>query len=296
MLGALFQHGLVPLSEAALRRAIELNGVAVETNQTAFALGRLAVAAPDALARLAGEPPAARDDGLEALVERRARFLADYQDQAYARRYRATVERVQRAEAALGTEAAAALPLSQAVARNLAKLLAIKDEYEVARLYTDGEFERRLAEQFDGWQRLAFHMAPPLLARRGPDGRPRKLKLGPWLMPAMRLLARARRLRGGPFDVFGHTEERRLERQLVRDYEATIDDVLRRLDTDNHSLAVSIAQLPAHIRGYGHVKLANVATVRARWSELMQRWHAAPNAASAQAKVVIPIASATAGD
>jgi indolepyruvate ferredoxin oxidoreductase len=270
MLGVAFQRGLIPLSEAALLKAIELNGVAVEANQLAFGLGRLAVAAPEALERLEGEagtPP--RRDSLDALIERRMRFLAAYQDEALGSRYRALVDRVRAAESKLGD---GALPLTEAVARQYAKLLAVKDEYEVARLYTDGSFERSLSEQFERWDRLHFHMAPPLLARRGPDGRPRKLAIGPWLMPAMRLLARARRLRGTWLDPFGHTAERRLERQLARDYAATIDGLLDTLSAANRPLAVAIAQVPERMRGYGHVKLANVATARAREKELLERW------------------------
>jgi len=268
MLGVAFQHGLVPVSEASLMRAIELNGVAVETNKTAFALGRLAVAAPDALLRLEGAADAPKADTLDALIARREAFLADYQDAALAERYRTLVERVRRAEAALGSEA-----LTDAVARQYARLLAVKDEYEVARLYTDGAFMASLGEQFERWEGLAFHMAPPLLARRGADGRPRKMRLGPWLMPAMRALAALRRIRGRWFDPFGHTEERKLERQLARDYEVLVDEVLTSLTADKHALAVAMARVPENIRGYGHVKLANLASAKGRWRELLDRFH-----------------------
>ncbi len=286
MLGVAFQRGLVPVSEAALMRAIELNGVAVETNKTAFALGRLAVASPEALERMAGGSarPAARDS-LDGLIARRERFLESYQDAAYARRYRALVDRVRVAESPLDGEAR----LTEAVARQYAKLLAIKDEYEVARLYTDGAFMERLSEQFERWDGLRFHMAPPLLARPGPDGRPRKIALGPWLMPAMKLLAKARRLRGSALDPFGHTAERKLERRLVRDYEAIVDELLARLNAGNRALAVAIASVPERIRGYGHVKLANVATARARWAELLDRWRGGGSGED-KAPVVIPIA------
>jgi indolepyruvate ferredoxin oxidoreductase len=289
MLGVAFQRGLVPVGAAALERAIELNGVAVETNNTAFALGRLAVADPAALQRLAGPDEApARADSLDALIDRRTRFLADYQDEAYARRYRALVERVRAAEAPFGGEPT----LTDAVARQYAKLLAIKDEYEVARLYTDGAFMRSLGQQFERWNALHFQMAPPMLARRGPDGRPRKMRIGHWLLPAMKLLAKARRVRGTWLDPFGHTAERRLERQLARDYEATIDELLATLNRDNRALAVAIAQMPERIRGYGHVKLANVATARAKRRELMERWHGVE--APGGAPKVIPIAAAQA--
>jgi indolepyruvate ferredoxin oxidoreductase len=274
MLGVAYQHGLVPVSEAALIRVIELNGVAVAMNKAAFALGRLAVAAPDALDRLAGSGASTRaepDEGpaaLDALIARREAFLTDYQDAALARRWRTLVERVRRAESPLGSEA-----LTEAVARQYARLLAVKDEYEVARLYTDGAFTRSLHEQFERWDALTFHMAPPLLAPRDADGRPRKLRLGgAWLMPALRLLKSLRRLRGRGLDPFGHTEERRLERQLAHDYAAQIDELLPALSADNLALAVAIAKVPETIRGYGHVKLANLAAGRARWRELQDRW------------------------
>jgi len=268
MLGVAFQRGLVPVAEAALMRAVELNGVAVETNKLAFALGRLSVAAPDALLRLEGASTPAAADTLDALIARREAFLTDYQDGALAQRYRALVDRVRNAEAALGRET-----LTDAVARQYARLLAVKDEYEVARLYTDGGFMQSLGEQFERWDDLTFHMAPPLLARRGADGRPRKLRLGAWLMPTLRLLAPMRRIRGRWFDPFGHTEERRLERQLARDYEALIDEVLASLTADEHALAVAIAKVPENIRGYGHVKLANLASAKGRWRELLDRFH-----------------------
>jgi indolepyruvate ferredoxin oxidoreductase len=268
MLGACWQRGLVPVSEAALMRAIELNAVAVETNKTAFALGRLAVAAPEAPKRLAGDVPAPAADDLDALIARRAAFLTAYQDAAYAPRYRALVERVRRAEQPVDSR----LQLSAAVARYYAKLLAIKDEYEVARLYTNGEFEASLKEHFEHWDRLSFHMAPPLLARPGPDGRIRKIEFGPWLMRLLRLLSRARVLRGTLLDVFGHTAERRLERQLVADYEALVEELLAGLRADRLELAVKLARLPEGIRGYGHVKLANVASVRAQWTDLVERF------------------------
>jgi indolepyruvate ferredoxin oxidoreductase len=268
MLGVAFQRGLVPVSEAALMRAIELNGVAVDTNKLAFALGRLSVAAPDALLRLEGATTAEAPDTLDALIERREAFLTDYQNAALARRYRALVDRVRRAEAALGRDT-----LTDAVARQYARLLAVKDEYEVARLYTDGGFLQSLGEQFEHWDRLSFHMAPPLLSRQGSDGRPRKMRLGAWLMPALKVLAPMRRLRGRWFDPFGHTEERQLERQLASDYETLIGEVLASLTADRHGLAVSIAKVPENIRGYGHVKLANLASAKGRWRELLDRYH-----------------------
>ncbi len=289
MLGYAFQRGLIPVSEAALARAIELNGVAVEMNRTAFALGRIAAAAPQALRRFAGQTDDARSsasprapdwedlEGDDGLIARRARFLAEYQDAAYADRYRSLVERVRAAEQ---QRVGAPLKLTAAVARHAARLMAIKDEYEVARLYSDGEFLRDLAAQFEDWEGLTFHMAPPLLARPGPDGRPRKLAFGPWMMSALRLLAPLKRLRGSALDVFSYTKERRLERQLRDDYGALIAEVVAGLSAGNHDIAVQIASVPEQIRGYGHVKLANLALARARWKDLLDRFHGrAPPAA-----------------
>ncbi|WP_431101712.1 indolepyruvate ferredoxin oxidoreductase family protein [Roseateles noduli] len=283
MLGACWQRGLVPVSFEALMRAIELNGVAVENNKTAFALGRLAIAAPEALRRLAGEQSGSAvqwfnfdqlddKDGQPGLVSRRKAFLTDYQDAAYASRYEALVQRVRAAESALG-DAGKGLRLTKAVARYYAKLLAIKDEYEVARLYTDGKFEAALKAQFEDWDHLSFHMAPPLLSKPGADGRAKKIELGSWTFKALKTLAKFKGLRGGVLDLFGKTEERRIERQLVRDYEALVDDLLAHLTAAKLDVAIKLARLPEGIRGYGHVKLANVVTVRAQWKDLLDRFH-----------------------
>ncbi|MFN8838046.1 MAG: indolepyruvate ferredoxin oxidoreductase family protein [Burkholderiales bacterium] len=291
MLGVAWQRGLVPVSLAAIDRAIELNGVAVAANRLAFGLGRLAAARPQRLAALLAAPTADEDagdgllDGEHGLVARRARFLADYQDTAYAARFVGFVARVREAEdRVLGVEAPgtplreADRPLTAAVARGLSKLMAVKDEYEVARLYVDGGFGRALAEQFEGWDGLKLHFAPPFLAALGarfrrPDGTPRKIAIDArWAMPALRVLAVARRLRGGPFDLFGRSAERRLERALVDEYRATIESLLPQLDSARVPLAVRIASVPERIRGFGHVKLAAVATARARTSALQDRW------------------------
>ncbi len=292
MLGACWQLGLVPLSEAALLRAMELNGVAVQANQTAFALGRLALAAPAALARLAGmdqgrspsklgpnqhamsAPVADKLDGDDGLIARRCAHLQAYGGDAYVTRYTSLVERVRTAELARG-EPGKPLRLTRAVARYYAKLLAIKDEYEVARLFTDGSFKAALAQQFSHWDRLSFHLAPPGLARAGRDGRVRKIELGPWALRAMRWLARARGLRGTWADPFGYSAERRAERQLLRDYETLIEYLCSTLALSHDSppleLALRLARLPESIRGYGHVKLASLASARAQWADLLAR-------------------------
>ncbi len=278
MLGAAWQHGLVSVSEAALRRAIELNGVAVATNLAAFAVGRLAVAAPLTLARLAGDVPSAGDATTEpallsdgGLLARRIAFLEAYQNRAYAQRLRLLVERVvAREREIIGNDAP--LDLAHAVTFAHAKLLAIKDEYEVARLYTDGTFRAALDEQFERIDGVRLHLAPPILGKRDAHGHPIKTTFGPWMLWAMRVLARLKVLRGTPLDVFGRSDERRLERRLITDYETIVDELLRGLSRTNHAQAVAIARVPERIRGFGHVKIANVAAARARWADLLAQW------------------------
>ncbi|MBK9133021.1 MAG: indolepyruvate ferredoxin oxidoreductase family protein [Betaproteobacteria bacterium] len=275
-LGFAWQRGLVPVSLPALERAVELNGVAVEANKLAFALGRLAAADPAACERLreghADEP--VPEETLEALIERHAAQLTAWQDAAWAARYRRTVAAARERERQLGADAT--LPFTRAVAMSLSKLMAYKDEYEVARLFTDGQFERQLREQFEGDLRLEFHMAPPILAKPGPNGEPpKKVMLGRWLLPAMKWLARGKRLRGTPLDVFGRTAERRMERELIDRFEARVAELLPQLSADRLPLAVQVAQVPLAMRGFGHVKLANVALARTREAELLHRLDAA---------------------
>ncbi len=278
MMGFAWQLGLVPLSLASLSRAIELNGIAIEMNRSAFALGRLAAsdaAAVDALlepvAPPSTEPDTAND--LDAIVAQREAFLTAFQNAAYARRYRALVDRVRSAEAA--TEHAIAtdstdLPITRAVVRNFAKLMSYKDEYEVARLFTDGSFKRQLDAQFDGNYRLEFHMAPPLLSKPGPHGEPaKKMRFGAWMMPVLRILAKGKHLRGTAFDPFGYLLDRRIERELLEDYERTIASLLPRLSPDTSTTIASIAALPERIRGYGHVKLASLRVAKDRERELL---------------------------
>jgi len=266
MLGYAFQKGLLPVSLEALMRAIELNAVAVEFNKQAFVLGRRAVLDPQAVEgpkQVAPHEPEALAD----LVEHRARHLASYQNQAYAERYRKIVDEVASAESR-------AMPgmtvLARTVALNLAKLMAYKDEYEVARLYTDGDFRQRLAQEFEGDFRISLHMAPPLLSRRNAAGEPVKRTFGPWIMPALSILAKMKRLRGTRLDPFGRTEERRTERQLVGDYEKTVRLLVERLDRDNHDIAVEIAAVPDMIRGFGHVKMQGVKLAERRRAELLE--------------------------
>ena len=269
MLGYAWQKGLVPVGEAALMQAIALNGVAVEANRAAFLWGRRAavdMAAVEALAAPAAPTPPA-PASLEELVERRARFLTAYQDAAYAGRYRRLVERVAAAEKA---KAPGMSGFAEAVARAYFKLLAYKDEYEVARLHADPAFLARIREQFEGDYRLVYHLAPPMLAQRDPvTGHLRKKAYGPWMLRLFRILARLKRLRGTALDPFGRTEERRMERQLIADYETRVAELIDRLDHDSHPLVVEIARLPEQIRGYGHVKERNRQRVKAKEAELL---------------------------
>ncbi|WP_137895778.1 indolepyruvate ferredoxin oxidoreductase family protein [Ramlibacter sp. 2FC] len=268
-LGYAWQRGLVPVGLAALRRAIALNGVAVPANLLAFSLGRLAAADIHACHALLDEPDEApRPETLDEIVARGLTHLTAYQDAAYAQRYEALVRRAQQREAALGGDGA----LAAAVARSALKLMAYKDEYEVARLYTDPAFREGLAHQFEGDLKLEFYMAPPLLARPKDGQAPRKVRLGGWMLPAMKLLAQGKRLRGTALDLFGRTEERRMERELIARYEARVDELLARLEADKLKLAAEIAAVPLSMRGFGHVKLANVALARAREAELLHRF------------------------
>jgi indolepyruvate ferredoxin oxidoreductase len=283
MVGYAYQLGLIPVAADSIDRAIELNGVAVEMNRAAFAWGRRVALDPDAvqaIAEGAAAQPAA-PEGLDEIVAHRAGELAAYQDAAYAERYRRLVERVRQAEA---DKAPGMDRLALTVARYAYKLMAYKDEYEVARLYTDGRFEEQLKRALEGDFTLQFHMAPPLLTRRDPETGLRDTRTcGAWMLKAMRLLAGLRRLRGTPFDVFGYGAERRAERHLIEEYVTTIDELIAGLDHENHALAVEIAALPEAIRGYGHVKERHMEATRADWRALLETWRrpeqAAPRAA-----------------
>ena len=276
MVGFAWQQGLIPLSREALIRSIELNGVAVEANTQAFLWGRRAAAdlpAVERIAEAAGAPPPpnlART--LDEIVERRVAYLTEYQNAAYAQRYADLVARVRAAQAERtpGHE-----DLAEAVARNYFKLLAIKDEYEVARLYCTDEFRTTLKERFTGDFKVRVHLAPPLLARRDRDtGHKKKASFGPWVFTMFRSLARLKALRGTAFDVFGHTAERRAERRLIRDYEATVEELLPILDSENRALAVEIAALPDGIRGFGHIKDKAIRDAKTREAELMAAFRA----------------------
>jgi len=273
LLGYAWQRGWLPLRRESLVRAIELNGTAVAANQRAFEWGRAAASDLEAVRRAAFPAQVIefkRGSGsLAELMARRVEYLTGYQSAAYARRYTELVERVRRVES---DRLNGATQLTEAVARFYFKLLAYKDEYEVARLHADPAFHRRLAEQFDGPYQLNYYLAPPLIARRDPrSGIPRKRRFGPWIGTAFARLARFKFLRGTLFDPFGYTQERRAERALIREYAAMIDEVLQRLDARSHAIAVELAWLPEHIRGFGHVKAANIKAAREQREQLLEQ-------------------------
>ncbi|HUO79828.1 MAG TPA: indolepyruvate ferredoxin oxidoreductase family protein [Steroidobacteraceae bacterium] len=276
VVGFALQRGWLPLGRAALERAIELNGAAVALNRRALELGRLAAADPARLAALLASRDPARAAPAGTPLEVRERFLASYQGARYAARYRALIERVAAAEAARTPGRG---ELAAAVTRGYFKLLAYKDEYEVARLHAGAEFRELVAGTFERGYRLRFHLAPPGIARPDPQtGEPRKLSFGGWLLPVFGLLARLRFLRGTPFDPFGYRAERRLERRLIADYEQLVAELLASLTPERHALAVELASLPEQIRGYGHVKARHLAALEQRRATLLERLRGAGEA------------------
>ncbi len=290
VVGYALQKGWLPVSLAALDRAIELNGAAVPFNRRALGLGRLAAADPaafDALLAAQGGARQAVASGPQTLDERiayRERFLVDYQDAAYAARYRALVDRVAGVER---ERLPGSTALTDAVARYYFKLLAYKDEYEVARLHAS-TLQPQLDATFAGEYRVTFHLAPPLLAKRDPvTGVPRKMKFGPWMLKAFGLLARLKGLRGTALDPFGYTEERRTERALIVEYERLVDELLAGLTPANHALAVDLARIPEQIRGYGHVKERHLAAARQRQAQLLGQWRSASAQAAPPASVSV---------
>jgi indolepyruvate ferredoxin oxidoreductase len=280
LVGAALQLGWLPVGVAALQRALELNGVQVEANARAVAIGRLWVHEPAALERLLGPADEAPAPTLQEVVTHRRGLLTAYQDTAYADRYERLVEQVRDAERAAGGGGALAL----AVARGYAKLMAYKDEYEVARMHSDPAFRERLASEFDGVRELRLNLAPPLWSRTDPaTGRPVKREYGPWVFPCLRLLARLKGLRGTALDPFGRTAERRAERALVGDYERRITALLPRLTAATLPLAVRIAEVAERVRGYGPVKAQAMADAARTWQALDAEWAAAREPAAATA-------------
>ncbi|MEM9684360.1 MAG: DUF6537 domain-containing protein, partial [Pseudomonadota bacterium] len=269
MLGYASQTVALPLSRSALVTAIRLNGAAIERNLQAFDWGRIMAVAPDRVYQAAGlareldQIDDSTAESLDQLINRLADDLIGYQNAAYAARFRRLIEQVRAAEAEVGGDGT----LTEAAARSYHKLLAYKDEYEVARLYSDPGFRAALAEQFGSPKRVRLYLAPPLLARRDPGtGQLRKRKYGPWMLSAMRMLSKLKGLRGTVFDPFGHTAERRMERSLIPDFEATVARLVPALRPEMLETATDILAIPQQIRGYGHVKEA--AVTRAREAEV----------------------------
>jgi indolepyruvate ferredoxin oxidoreductase len=270
LMGYAWQQGRIPLSRTAIRRAIELNGVQVERNLAAFEWGRHCAHDPSGVRSLFATQQViqvVRRPSLDELIARRTEFLAAYQDAAYAEQYRAFVARVREVEATLSSTR-----LTEAVAQGLFKLMAYKDEYEVARLHSDPAFAAQIGAMFEGDIRLVHHLAPPILGRTDAQGRAIKQAFGPWMHRALPWLAKLKFLRGTAFDPFGRTEERSTERALIHEYRATIEELLARLSAERLGAAVEIARLPQDIRGYGHVKADHLAKARAKWAGLMTAW------------------------
>lgn len=272
VLGFAWQNGWVPLGLEALMRAMELNDMAVAQNKAAFEWGRHCAVHWDAVqALLAPEQVVQfhKPEGVDALMAKRVTFLTDYQNVAYANRYRAVVERVREAEAPLHTT-----KLTEAVARNLFKLMAYKDEYEVARLHTDATFLQKIEGMFEGHYTLNYHLAPPLIAKANDKGELQKQKFGSLMLTGFKVLKHFKWLRGGALDVFGYTEERRTERALIQQYRTSVDVLVSQLNASNHALAVEIARIPEQIKGFGHVKARHLAAAREKWNSLKAQWSA----------------------
>ncbi|MHA4869017.1 indolepyruvate ferredoxin oxidoreductase family protein [Duganella sp. PWIR1] len=268
MLGYAFQKGHVPLSEAALVKAIELNGVSVAFNKAAFNWGRTAAHDLASVTKLTAPAKVIefkRIQTLDDIIAKRVELLTAYQDANYAKQYKSFVDQVRAEEAKLGKSTR----LSEAVARYYYKLMAYKDEYEVARLYTDGAFQQKIAGMFDGDIKLKFHLAPPLLAKHDAQGHLIKKEFGPWMMKAFGVLAKFKGLRGTALDVFGYTEERKMERALIAEYRQTVGSLLPKLTADNLPQAVAIASIPEDIRGYGHVKERHLKAAKQKEATLL---------------------------
>ena len=270
MLGYAWQKGWIPLSRESMLRAIELNAVAVDNNKAAFEWGRRAAhdwASVEKLLSPAQVIAFKKRETLDHIIARRVEFLTDYQNAAYAGDYQAFVDKVRAAETPLGKTL-----LTETVARYLFKLMAYKDEYEVARLHAETGFQERVAAMFEGDFKINFHLAPPMIARRNDKGELQKRKFGPAMLKGFKLLAKLKGLRGTAFDVFGRTGERKTERALIRQYRGSIERVLASLAAGNHALAVEIACIPEQIKGFGHVKERNLAAARVQWDRLLQQW------------------------
>ena len=268
MLGYAWQKGQVPLTEASILRAIELNNVSVAFNKTAFNWGRTAAHDLPSLVKMTTPAKVIefkRTQTLDDIIKKRVELLTAFQDAAYADQYKAFVDQVRVKEATLG----GSTRLTEAVARYYYKLMAYKDEYEVARLYTTGAFAEKVANMFEGDYKMKFHLAPPMFSKTNAEGHLVKKEFGPWMMKAFGVLAKLKPLRGTAFDMFGYTAERKMERALIKEYNATMSAMLPKLDADNLSQAVAIASIPEDIRGYGHVKERHLVAAKAKEATLL---------------------------
>ena len=270
ILGYAWQKGWIPLTRESIVRAMELNGVQVQNNQTAFEWGRHAAHDAAAVQRVLAPSQVIefkKRETLDTLIERRVAYLTDYQNAAYAQSYLRFVGQVQQAESPLGKTV-----LTETVARYLFKLMAYKDEYEVARLHTDSAFLSRVTGMFEGDFKLNYHLAPPLTSEKNDKGELVKQKFGPAMLTGFKVLRHLKFLRGTALDVFGRTEERRTERALIGEYQSSLSVILNQLNADNHRLAVDVARIPEHIKGFGHVKERNLKAARTQWTALMAQF------------------------
>ena len=270
ILGYAWQKGWIPLTRESIVRAMELNGVQVQNNQTAFEWGRHAAHDAAAVQRVLAPSQVIefkKRETLDTLIERRVAYLTDYQNAAYAQSYLRFVGQVQQAESPLGKTV-----LTETVARYLFKLMAYKDEYEVARLHTDSAFLSRVTGMFEGDFKLNYHLAPPLTSEKNEKGELVKQKFGPVMLTGFKVLRHLKFLRGTALDVFGRTEERRTERALIGEYQSSLLVILNQLNADNHRLAVDVARIPEHIKGFGHVKERNLKAARTQWNALMAQF------------------------
>ncbi|NJS35307.1 MAG: indolepyruvate ferredoxin oxidoreductase family protein, partial [Brachymonas sp.] len=308
MLGFAWQKGWIPLEKASLIRAIELNAVAIDNNKAAFEWGRRAAhdwASVEKLLSPAQTIEFKKKDSLQDMIAKRVEFLTNYQNATYAQEYKAFVDKVMGAENGVRSEfrtttlsatyhgernsaltplsgaSGAKLPLTEAVTKYLFKLMAYKDEYEVARLHTDAAFHDKVKAMFEGEVKLSYHLAPPLLSKTNSKGELQKQPYGAWMLSAFKLLAKMKGLRGTAFDIFGKTEERKMERALIAEYRASIDKLLPNLNASNAATALEIARIPEQIKGFGHVKERNVVAARAKWVKLEAEFSSAPLAKAA---------------
>ncbi len=293
MLGFALQKGLLPVSLEAIEEAIRLNGVAVQANLETLSWGRLVAYDHERVLQVAEAAGSDDDEAplsqtLDEVIARRERLLTDWQDAAYAADYRAFVDKVRATESAqLGDSSR----LTETVARVLARLMAYKDEFEVARLYTSGDFVRRLRREFDGDVKLRFHMAPPLISRRNDKGELIKRAFGGWMFRVFGWMTRFKALRKTPLNIFGYSAERRMERALIGEYRALVTRVLGRLSADNAEQAVELLRLYEDIKGYGHVKERNCRTIKAQEAELLAAYENPQASATAQTDPLVRKAS-----